>query len=427
MTIVDPPVSADDTSIKVIDLFAGCGGFSTGFHAFSAQHPDRAPFRSLAAVEFDQAAAGTFALNFPDTAVHAADIATFDGTPFAGEVDVIMGGPPCQGFSGLNMKNNKIRKNNEALPDDPRNRLWREYMRVVTEVQPKIFVLENVDRFLRSEEFAELEAATTKPDGQLRNYRLTVAVLNAADYGAAQTRRRAVVIATRTDLPPLQHPAATHSKTAEAHHGDHLPLPETPGTRKKDPWETVERIFSRSRRKRLSATELPVAPGCAPLGVELPGVYLTTDLHIGRRPIALSLARYAAIPPGGNRNHLRGKFADIAGELIALSTPSWDAHNKGAGDVMGRLHLDRPSVTIRTEFFKPEKGRYLHPTEHRPITHFEAALIQGFPDDYKWCGTKVQIARQIGNAVPVKLGYALAKAIHQHLHPEPADSAEPPA
>jgi DNA (cytosine-5)-methyltransferase 1 len=75
---------------------------------------------------------------------------------------------------------------------------------------------------------------------------------------------------------------------------------------------------------------------------------------------------------------------------------------------MGRLRWDEPSVTIRTEFFKPEKGRYLHPTEHRAITHQEAARIQGFRDDYKWVGSKLSIARQIGNAVPIPLAKAIA-------------------
>ena len=68
-------------------------------------------------------------------------------------------------------------------------------------------------------------------------------------------------------------------------------------------------------------------------------------------------------------------------------------------------------MTIRTEFFKPEKGRYLHPEEHRAITHFEAALLQGFPLDYKWVGSKVSIARQIGNAVPIPLGKAIGECI----------------
>lgn len=98
-----------------------------------------------------------------------------------------------------------------------------------------------------------------------------------------------------------------------------------------------------------------------------------------------------------------------------LSTKSWDSHNTGTGDVMGRLRLGEPSVTIRTEFYKPEKGRYLHPEQHRPITHFEAARIQGFPLGFRWCGTKTEIATQIGNAVPIPLGKAIAGAIHSFL------------
>ena len=79
--------------------------------------------------------------------------------------------------------------------------------------------------------------------------------------------------------------------------------------------------------------------------------------------------------------------------------------------MLGRLWWDRPSVTIRTEFFKPEKGRYLHPEEDRPITHREAARLQGFPDDFIFTGSKISIAKQIGNAVPVQLGEAIARAV----------------
>jgi DNA (cytosine-5)-methyltransferase 1 len=91
---------------------------------------------------------------------------------------------------------------------------------------------------------------------------------------------------------------------------------------------------------------------------------------------------------------------------------------------MGRLEWDRPSLTIRTEFFKPEKGRYLHPqwdaedTSHRvnrPISHWEAARIQGFPDDFVWAGSKIEIARQIGNAVPIGLARALAGHVRHEI------------
>jgi DNA (cytosine-5)-methyltransferase 1 len=82
---------------------------------------------------------------------------------------------------------------------------------------------------------------------------------------------------------------------------------------------------------------------------------------------------------------------------------------------MGRLEWDKPALTIRTEFFKPEKGRYLHPEQHRPITHWEAARIQTFPDDFKFCGSKIEIARQIGNAVPPKLAEAVARELKRVL------------
>jgi DNA (cytosine-5)-methyltransferase 1 len=92
--------------------------------------------------------------------------------------------------------------------------------------------------------------------------------------------------------------------------------------------------------------------------------------------------------------------------------------------LFGRLKWDEPCVTIRTEFFKPEKGRYLHPEAHRPITHREAARIQGFPDEFVFSGSKIEIAKQIGNAVPVKLAYAIAQAVKHIIYPSPNGVAE---
>ena len=102
----------------------------------------------------------------------------------------------------------------------------------------------------------------------------------------------------------------------------------------------------------------------------------------------------------------------------------WREKSSGTTDVMGRMLWDAPSLTIRTEFFKPEKGRYLHPQwdqrdaalrVNRVITHLEAALLQDFPDDFLWCGSKIGIARQIGNAVPVGLAAALARRVREAL------------
>ncbi len=134
------------------------------------------------------------------------------------------------------------------------------------------------------------------------------------------------------------------------------------------------------------------------------GPYKTPELHVTVQPSAVSLERYRAIPPGGNRLDLPDR----------LKLPAWRGQYTGAADVMGRLRWDRPFVTLRTEFFRPEKGRYLHPDEPRPLTHYEAARLQGFPDEYLWSGSKASLARQIGNAVPPPLAAALARHLRDH-------------
>ena len=125
-------------------------------------------------------------------------------------------------------------------------------------------------------------------------------------------------------------------------------------------------------------------------------------------PTALSAKRYRLVPPGGNRFDLQRKAKH-------LTPKCWIKKTSGGTDLFGRLWWDRPSVTIRTEFFKPEQGRYLHPSKHRPITHREAARLMGFPDEFVFQGTKVEIARQIGNAVPPPLAKAIAATIRQLL------------
>ncbi|UQX01321.1 DNA cytosine methyltransferase [Streptomyces sp. RerS4] len=404
--------------IRVMDLFAGAGGFSAGFQRYTPKGA-ASPFVPVAAVEFDRAAAATYAANFGGSHVYAGDITDFDPTPFKGRVDVIMGGPPCQGFSGLGKED----------PTDPRNELWQEYVRVVAKVHPKVFVIENVDRFLKSPQYAELVSASTTPGHPLHDYTVVPAVLNAADYGVPQARRRVIVICTHKDYAePLRHPAPTHHKYG------FLPGDEPSGGTSLPRWTPVSDVFEVSARRPLLERMPDPRRDEADVAGPVPGHYLTTDLHFGRSPENLSRARYMAIPENGNRKDLRGVFYRLdrsgairlstekgyhrlKGEQFYLSTESWDNHNSGSGDVMGRLRKAHPSVTIRTEFYKPEKGRYLHPTEDRPITHYEAALIQGFPESFRWYGTKIEIARQIGNAVPVGLGTALARAIHTFLAP----------
>ncbi len=347
----------------MLDLFAGAGGLTQGFREADNR------FESVRAVEMDVAAAASYAHTFGDV-VYPGTIEDWLRDEDVPSVDVVVGGPPCQGFSTLGKRDE----------EDSRNTLWREYVETVREAQPSYFVLENVPQFLKSPQFALFRAATAA-GGRLADYDFTATVLNAADYGAPQARKRVIAIGRHRDLPRIGPPLPTHV-------GRHV----TVGEALKDVPTTVTDVDLPDVRTEFR-------------GVEFPGAFKSSELHVARNYTELSRARFAAIPPGGNR-------FDIPDGLLSAC---WRNHRTGSGDVMGRLHLNKPSVTIRTEFFKPEKGRYLHPTEHRAITHYEAALLQGFSPEHQWVGSKVSIARQIGNAVPVPLGRAIAKHLAKAL------------
>jgi len=348
------------STIKILDLFAGAGGLTAGFHSVDPR------FESVRAVEKDRAAAATYSLNFGPVA-YVGKIEDWLAEASVPDVDVIVGGPPCQGFSTLGKRD----------VDDTRNFLWQEYAQTILKAQPQYFVVENVATFLKSPQFTRL-VARTRGNGKLRNYTLQATILNSADFGAPQARKRAVIIGHRRELDFPGFPEPTHTR---------------------DSYMTVEQALKGVART-VERTEL-FDRWISFDGHQLPGVFTSRELHVTRYYTSTSKARMRHIPVDGNRH-------DIPNELLS---DAWKNHKSGSSDVMGRLHLDRPSVTIRTEFFKPEKGRYLHPTEDRAITHFEAARLQGFPDDFKWAGTKTDIARQIGNAVPM----ALARAIGSRL------------
>lgn len=344
-------------AFRVVDLFAGCGGLSAGFLAASrADHV----YEPVAAIELDPDAAATYAANIGEH-VFCGDIAAWlKSSNLPVDVDVVLGGPPCQGFSSLGKR--EVR--------DARNAMWRRYVEAVVLLQPTYFVLENVREFLKSGQFKSLRQEC-RPGGKFRDYAIEAHVLDSSLYGSPQRRKRAIVIGRRRSLPELGPPpeSTLRSNVRLAFAG----LPET------------------VHRKSLPDTSTDTMGGVRP------GPFRGLDIHVTRHFTELSLKRYKAIPAGGNRFHLPP-------ELLA---PCWQKHRTGSGDVMGRMHWDSPSVTIRTEFFKPEKGRYLHPDADRPITHLEAARLQGFPDEFAWFGSKVSIARQIGNAVPIPLGAAL--------------------
>lgn len=363
--------------LTVIDLFAGCGGMTQGFV--------QEGFRPIRAVEHDLHAAATYAANFGEDHMYWGDIADF-GDDDIPDADVVIGGPPCQGFSNLGSKD----------VDDPRNQLWKQYLRFVQIARPRVFVIENVDRFSKSTEY-QLLLKQAAPGGMIADYELTMQVMVAADHGVAQRRHRTIVIGSR--IGRIDHPAPTHSR-----------FPVLDGTTL--PWNTVgSRIADLPERP--ATAHLP-ATTTTFFGRTVPGEFKWLDLHFGRNPRELSLQRYDAVPPGG------GRF-NLPDELLPRC---WRDKTTGTTDVMGRMRWDQPSLTIRTEFFKPEKGQYLHPQwerdeparrVNRVITHLEASRLQDFPETFTWCGSKIQIAKQIGNAVPVGLAAAIARHLRHHL------------
>ncbi len=325
----------------LLDLFCGAGGMTAGFVD--------AGFVPIFAVDSCRWSVDTYNANFG----HHATCTPVEDVEHFPKADVVIGGPPCQGFSNLGKR----------LPFDPRNQLWRHFVRAIAAAQPLYFVMENVPELLKSAEYEALKAET-----EGLGYEVDGQVLIAADYGIPQTRKRSFVIGSRVG-PPL-FPVPTHRRPDEVDLFNlHLP-----------PWRTV----------RDAIADLPLVP-------------TDFDWHIGRNPTTMSLERYRHVPEGGNRFDLP----------THLQPPCWIRKTKGGTDLFGRLWWDRPAYTIRTEFFKPEKGRYLHPQADRPITHREAARFQTFSDDFTFCGSKIEVAKQIGNAVPSLLARRIAEAVRE--------------
>jgi len=342
---------------KLIDLFSGCGGMTLGF----TDPRFCGGFESIFSIDHDKAATASYALNFGSHAAFG-DIEKWVNEYTTPKADIVIGGPPCQGFSLLN----------KDRIGDMRRALWQPFMDIVEMCDASVFVIENVPGLLGSPEHNAIANRA-----EAIGFRTIGRLLNAADYGTPQTRIRAFLFGWKKQL------ASSAPFPPERTHAQGHDLACRPS------WRTV----------RNAIADLP-----EPQGTEIRNVPPPMDLHFGRTPTEKSIKRYKTIPPGGNR-------FDLQKNAPELTPDCWIRKTSGGTDLFGRLWWDRPSVTIRTEFFKPEKGRYLHPEQHRPITHREAARLMGFPDDFRFSGTKIEIAKQIGNAVPPPLAGAVARHV----------------
>lgn len=347
-----------------IDLFSGGGGLSEGMR--------QAGFKIKAAVEIDPVAAETFRANHKESVVIERDIRHVSSIELLkqcgiqqGGLDLLAGCPPCQGFSSLTAKYNRY---------DERNSLIKEVSRLVKDLMPRAVMIENVPGLMkRGQNYLSDFVQTLESLGYIVNYD----VLQVADYGVPQSRRRFVLLAGLGF--EIKIPEPTHSSTGNSG------LPK---------WKTV--------REALAGLGKPV-----PLNKSASyGGPRRLNWHVTRNLADINLKRLKYLKPGGPRydipDHLRPKCHQ--------------GSNSGFGNVYGRMSWDAPSPTITGGCTVLSKGRFGHPTELRTISVREAARLQTFPDTFEFATEFVDHACQIiGNALPCEFARIMSQACYEKL------------
>ena len=357
---------AKEIRMKVIDLFAGCGGLSLGFIQNG--------FEITRAVEFDSEIAKTYSKNHPQTEMIVDDIGNIDNDKYfsEGEADIVIGGCPCQGFSTAGAR---IRK---GFVEDPRNYLFKHFLNIVKTVKPKMFIMENVKGMMtmqKGEIFQEIITALSDKeimDGE--QYYVYFKVLKGVDLGIPQKRERLFIIGIKDkDIDFESMLKATKQKIVENH----------------------DEFFNKVSIKD-AISNMPT--------VSLDGIVDNPNPNT-------SYEKYLASSKPTITNHIKTKHSKKAvermrqvgnGENFTSLSEKINSVHSGA---YGRLCWDEVAPTITTRFDTPAGGRFIHPTEDRTLTPREAARIQSFPDSFIFVGNKTSVCKQIGNAVPPKMSF----------------------
>lgn len=353
---------------RILDLFCGAGGLSCGLDQVSG-------FSTEVALDFEPKAIFTFKKNFPKTSCICGDITNSDikekvvKESLARKVNMIVGGPPCQGFS--------LKGKNLGL-DDPRNFLFLEYVDLVSRIHPEIFVIENVKNLISSENGYFIKQIYQKFEGL--GYTLNHGILCATDFGVPQHRERTIIIGTLNSkgisLPKANVKKVTTVRDAIS---DLAYLNSGEGKDESEYLNAPESDYQRKMRKNSEK------------------LYN----HIATNHSKVALQKLSLIPPEGDKTSMP---ESLYGNQLFATT--WS-----------RLIWDKPSPTIDTRFDTPSNGRNSHPFLNRSITPREAARIQSFPDTFRFYGNKTAICKQIGNAVPP----LMAKALALHIKKESED------
>lgn len=346
---------------KVLDLFCGCGGISEGFSL--------AGFEIAGGIDFNEYATVTFKHNFAKAIVHNIDISIFPDDQIDkeyGNVDVIVGGPPCQGFSSAN----RWQKEKE----DPRNKLFFEYIRFVQRIHPKIIMIENVrGLFSRDNGYAIKRIQEILGAAE---YNISFQVLDASDYGVPQNRKRAIIVGIRKDFKDITFDFTSLVKqdktTVEDAIGELYQFEKSPAGAKelKEPANSKLRKYFRNKDN----------------------IILDQDIVY---PADKVQKRISFVPQGGN-------WKDVPAEL-------WPNNRQNRhSSAYKRLDPSAQSCTIDTG---NAHSNYFHPLYNRIPTIRESARLQSFPDSFEFQGPRGSKYRQVGNAVPPLLAKAVADAI----------------
>lgn len=353
---------------KVLDLFCGCGGISLGFKLAGCE--------IFGGIDVNQDAINTFQHNFPNSQAKCIDLSTIDNNEILNifedihDVDIIIGGPPCQGFSAAN----RYKKEDE----DPRNKLFFEYMKFVEIVRPRAVLIENVKGILTSNNgYAKEKIYSIFRD---LGYSINSRVLSASDYGVPQRRERAFFVAIRDgvefdfdSLKKIEKIVTVKEAIGELYH---LREGQDIYSLDNEPQTDYQKYLRNSQNTIMN--------------------------HLIKYPAQKVQDRIACVPQGGN-------WRDIPLELFD------NQRSNRHSSAYKRLNEVDCSVTIDTG---NAHSNYFHPLYHRIPTVREAARLQSFNDEFEFLGSRTSQYRQVGNAVPPLLAKAIAKGIMEVLDNE---------
>lgn len=388
---------SDSPEMTAISLFSGAGGLDIGL--------EQAGFKTLACVDSEADCRETLRHNRPEWLVFdntekgsetrdAGNIRDIEAHEILqavgkekGQIDLVVGGAPCQPFSNIGKK--------KGREDEKNGDLFLEFVRMIKGIGPSAFIFENVAGITQKKHADVIKYMTEQFSGM--DYAISHTVLNAANYGVCQRRERFFLIGIKGDKTPA-FPLPTHFKD-------------------KDSWDSFTKYFNQK-----------------PLGVPAPWMTLK-ELLDGLPPNYKKRNDYAVMNISEkveNRMRFISQGENFKVLPMEMRPNCWKSGKHLGSDTFGRLVEALPSVTIRTAAYNPSKGRYIHPRENRGLDTVEMSAIQGFPFDWEFKSvnrsrvTLVSAGKQIGNAVPPPLAKALGLAIKiQLIHQEQASDAEP--